>query len=616
MQNHVIYDDAVVGAGIVGLAHAYHLARRNRKVVVVERARADRTELWFELGALRFVDQPPGERFALAMKSRTHWLKVCEQAGLWQEMPGSLLAVYDEDELQTLQEFVELATAARTDVELLSREAALLRSPWLQEKGLLGALWCPHDGCVDPRQVAYALPAWLTEKFGVQFVYETGAARIESQTLHTTKTPVYARHFWICSDAEFAQLFPDAFRESGLFCCRTQRLRTKAQPDSPRMGPLLATGPTLLQAPAFAEVPALSAVRARCERESPELMRLGIQALATQLGPGDVAIGDSREFGENLDTPFLNGEIEQLTLEALVRLVDLPNGNVAQRWATTYWKHSYEPWYVARPAENITIVAALGEAAMPLSFGLADQLIHEKMFDAERIDLIVFNMEGTAIVDSNGVAACMRDAFFDFGMQVQLNQINQVMGWPKPAAIRHLVDTSHQHAERLRDQIALIHANFVTRMKRYYMHDPRVQVAPGAADLFRDLRARGMKVAFNSGFNRELTQTILHRFGWKVGDVYDAVISSDEVSRGRPFPDMVNELMKRVGVSKSRHVAKVGDSPADIEEGVNAGCGLVVGIASGSYKADDLRHYRPHQVLEKLKDLPQVLPQPEEVEVV
>jgi phosphonatase-like hydrolase len=243
--------------------------------------------------------------------------------------------------------------------------------------------------------------------------------------------------------------------------------------------------------------------------------------------------------------------------------------------------------------------------------GLAEQGIHNKLFDAERIDLIVFNMEGTAVVDSNGAAFCLRDTFFDFGMQLQIPQINQVAGWPKPAAIRHLVDTSPQHAERLRDQIALIHANFVTRMKRYYMHDPRVQMAPGAADLFRSLRAAGMKVGLNSGFNRELTQTILHRFGWKAGDVYDVVISSDEVSRGRPFPDMVHELMKRTGVAKARNVAKIGDSPADIEEGINAGCGLVVGIASGHYKPDDLRHYRPHQVLDKLKDLPQVLPQPE-----
>jgi phosphoglycolate phosphatase-like HAD superfamily hydrolase len=100
----------------------------------------------------------------------------------------------------------------------------------------------------------------------------------------------------------------------------------------------------------------------------------------------------------------------------------------------------------------------------------------------------------------------------------------------------------------------------------------------------------------------------LHRFSWRVGEQFDAAVSSDEVQRGRPFPDMVLELMKRLGVEKPRHVAKVGDSPADIEEGINAGCGLVVGIASGTHRTDDLRHYRPHHVIAKLAELPALLP--------
>ncbi|MEY4134956.1 MAG: hypothetical protein RL386_1306, partial [Bacteroidota bacterium] len=51
-------------------------------------------------------------------------------------------------------------------------------------------------------------------------------------------------------------------------------------------------------------------------------------------------------------------------------------------------------------------------------------------------------------------------------------------------------------------------------------------------------------------------------------------------------------------------VAKVGDAVADIEEGRNAGCGLVLGITTGAHTHDQLRAARPDRIIASLAELP------------
>ena len=56
---------------------------------------------------------------------------------------------------------------------------------------------------------------------------------------------------------------------------------------------------------------------------------------------------------------------------------------------------------------------------------------------------------------------------------------------------------------------------------------------------------------------------------------------------------MIHFLMNKFGITDPAHVAKVGDTPADLQEGTNAGCGWVIGITSGSHTREELMPY-PH----------------------
>src|SRR5262245_40399758 len=166
------WDDAVVGAGILGLAHAYHLARRGRRVVVFERnPRASGASIR-NFGMLWPIGQPAGEMYELARRSREMWMNALQASGMWHERTGSLHLAYHDDEADVLREFITAAPANGFECQWLDPPRVLSKSSAVNPNGLRGAMWSPIETCVDPREVVVNLPAWLSKEYGVQFVFD------------------------------------------------------------------------------------------------------------------------------------------------------------------------------------------------------------------------------------------------------------------------------------------------------------------------------------------------------------------------------------------------------------------------------------------------------------
>ena len=155
------YDDAVIGAGILGLAHAYQLARRGRRVSCSSAIRPPRGASVRNFGMLWPIGQPAGELRDLARRSLTHWLEVLAAAGLWHRRTGSLHLAYREDEARVLRG-VPRSRVDRGESRRAARSGGVRRpgSP-RPTRGLIGALWSPEEVCVDPREVIAGLPDWL-----------------------------------------------------------------------------------------------------------------------------------------------------------------------------------------------------------------------------------------------------------------------------------------------------------------------------------------------------------------------------------------------------------------------------------------------------------------------
>jgi phosphoglycolate phosphatase-like HAD superfamily hydrolase len=70
---------------------------------------------------------------------------------------------------------------------------------------------------------------------------------------------------------------------------------------------------------------------------------------------------------------------------------------------------------------------------------------------------------------------------------------------------------------------------------------------------------------------------------------------------------MIQKAMRELGIADSRRVAKVGDTPSDLEEGMSAGCGMVVGVTRGSHTEAQLKPHPHTHLIGTVAEVPGLL---------
>jgi FAD dependent oxidoreductase TIGR03364 len=369
-------DVAVVGAGIVGLAHAYLAARSGRTVVVFERNPAALGASVRNFGMIWPIGQPAGPLHEIALRSREIWLEVLQQAKLPYLQTGSLHATYREDEAAVGKEFSEKAASLGYECAWLTPPETLARSHAIRSEGLLGALWSPTEMTVDPRQIIRSLPQFLSERYGVQFYFNSAVQRVESSALDTADQRYEADAIIVAGGDDFQTLFPECFRDSGLTRCKLQMMRTVPQPERWRLGPSLAFGLTFKHYPTFQVCTTLRALKDRIARETPELDVWGIHVMVSQTALHELTIGDSHEYGLAVNI-FDNPAVNRLILDYAKTYLRVPTLEIAQQWHGVYAKHPEQPYLRLTPADGVRVVTVTSGIGMTMSFGLAEQTFGE-----------------------------------------------------------------------------------------------------------------------------------------------------------------------------------------------------------------------------------------------
>ncbi len=274
--------------------------------------------------------------------------------------------------MQVLEEFA--TSASGHSVERLGPDELAGHAPGLRAERLLGGVWSADAWKVDQRQAMARIADWLRRVHGVSFHFGTTVAAVEPPVLDTSAGSFRAEHTLLCAGHEFATLFPEVFRETGVTRCRLQMMRTVPQRGDWRLKPFVLGGLSLTRYASFAGCPTLPDLVALQAGKQAAHVAHGIHVIAAQETDGSVTIGDSHAYGDHA-----HGErsetVDRLILDDLDGMIDLPDPRIAERWFGHYAHLPGTGILEVSPVDGATAVTMTNGQGMTHGFAVAADVI-------------------------------------------------------------------------------------------------------------------------------------------------------------------------------------------------------------------------------------------------
>jgi len=235
-----------------------------------------------------------------------------------------------------------------------------------------------------------------------------------------------------------------------------------------------------------------------------------------------------------------------------------------------------------------------------------------------RVSMVMFDLSGTTVQDDTGVRDCLYQAAVEFGLNTTPDEILLHMGTNKIHLYQFLIARERGEEIDIRDFEKTKDPDTYDRAKQVFdryqdimiaHYRNSVQEVPGASDVFRWCRKQGIKVATDTGFHHSVVEAIMDGLGWLRDGLVDASMDVESVPGqiGRPAPFMIFHAMVQLNIQSVHEVIKVGDTPADMLEGRNAGCRGIVGVLSGPRPVTAWGKYWHTHVIPSVADLPDLI---------
>lgn len=367
-------DLLIIGAGILGLSHAYAAAKRGLKVTVFERTATPLGASVRNFGQALVTGQPPGQMLDLARQSREIWGQWAQQANLQLKRNGSYLFARTEAEEHLLEAFCAGRAKAHGYRVNLLQGAALNDLYGGQFRHHRAALHGLDDQQLYSREALPALIEYLRRDLKVEFHFSTLVRDIEPGQVHSTAGSFRGKQIIVCSGHDYQTLLAEQIAALQPQICQLQMLRARPKVELNLQHALL-TGLSCVHYGAFADLPEAAPVQAQILRDTPHLHEHGIHLLISPTPHGELIIGDSHHYGSD-PSPFNAEQVDNWMIELAEQTLGCQI-QVVERWQGVYGSRGPGPFSFLRAAERVSVALMHTGVGMSVGPALAERNITE-----------------------------------------------------------------------------------------------------------------------------------------------------------------------------------------------------------------------------------------------
>lgn len=373
------FDVIVIGAGILGIAHAYHCLQAGLKVALIEKNKAPRDATVRNFGQI--VPSGMNRKWQkYGRKSLEIYKQIQGISDISVRQQGSVYLAHEKEELGLLEELALINKEENYPSTLLTKEQCLKKYPGLKPSYVIGGLYFPEEVNLDPSIAAKRIIAYCVEQLHLSYFSSKAIKEIEKKQEKTIVTSTDGHSFtaekvFLCSGNEFQLLYPNLFAESDIKVVKLHMLETKPQPTQRIEGSIL-TGWSIKRYESFRECPSYSRI---IEDSTAFYKQYGIHILFKQSADGSIIIGDSHEYASVTEKDSLafdlNNEINCFMLSQAQRIFNLEKWEINRSWAGYYCQCEHRDIFNQTIDDTIHIITAIGGKGMTGSFGYAKENI-------------------------------------------------------------------------------------------------------------------------------------------------------------------------------------------------------------------------------------------------
>jgi FAD dependent oxidoreductase TIGR03364 len=284
---------------------------------------------------------------------------------------------YSNEEFEVINELNDVFAASGRPVTIINPEQIANRFDGINQNNLKGGLFSNDEVIIDPREGIRNLPNFLSQKFGIEFIWGTAISKVVSGSVFSGSRQFDADLIYICSGADFEVLYPEVFQTLEITKSKLQMMRFVSEKPNYVLGSSICGGLSLLHYSSFQASESLEQLKTKLQNELPDHLKWGIHVMVSQNMNGDLTVGDSHEYGLDFD-PFDKQFINQLILDYLKTLVNIDQWKLTETWNGIYPKMTNGKTDLHMEVDSgVHILNGIGGNGMTLSFGYAEEIINK-----------------------------------------------------------------------------------------------------------------------------------------------------------------------------------------------------------------------------------------------